>query len=224
MSELSDNDARMERLSRRGDKVDGGGGYTRFVRAMRFALPLAAIGVVVVLYFRSGVEETAIIPLAEREIAQDIKEQRISKNELMNPKFESMDKKSQPYEITADRAVQGESNKDLIMLERPIGRMTMQDGDVIKVTSQTGAYRQDTERFFLEGDVFLEHVQGYTLETAEAHIDMKQNFAWSEKDVHASGPDLSIDAKGIQANGQTGEIVFQGPAKLILDKGFEGGK
>ena len=118
--------------------------------------------------------------------------------------------------------IQGEVNKDLIMLELPVGHMTMEDGDVVTVRSNSGAYRQDTERFFLEGDVFLEHVQGYTLESSEAHIDLKQNFAWSEKDVYATGPDMAIDAKGIKANGQTGEIIFQGPARLVLEKGFEG--
>ncbi len=222
MDDGSDNIARMERLSRRDGGADLGVSYSRFVRVMRFALPLAAAVIVVLLYFRSGVEESAIVPIEDKEIAADLRDKDISRNELINPKFESMDKKSQPYKITADRAIQGEVNKDLIMLEHPVGHMTMESGDVITVHSNSGAYRQDTERFFLEGDVLLEHVQGYTLKSSEAHIDLKQNFAWSEKDVYATGPDLLIDAKGIKANGQTGEIIFQGPARLILEKGFDG--
>lgn len=222
MDSVSDNNARMERLSRREQTNDAGASYTRFVRIMRLALPLAAAVVIAVLYFRSGIEDTAIMPIEDKEIAAEIRDKDISRNELVNPKFESTDKKNQPYKITADRAIQGEVNKDLIMLERPVGHMTMDDGDVITVHSNSGAYRQDTERFFLEGDVLLEHVQGYTLKSTEAHIDLKQNFAWSEKDVQATGPDLAIDAKGIKANGQTGEIIFQGPARLVLEKGFEG--
>ena len=222
MDEISDSNARMERLSRREGGADSGASYSNFVRVMRLALPLAAAVIVVLLYFRSGMEERAIVPIEDQEIAEDIKNKSISRNELVNPKFESTDKKNQPYKITANRAIQGEVNKDLIMLELPVGHMTMEDGDVVTVRSNSGAYRQDTERFFLEGDVFLEHVQGYTLESSEAHIDLKQNYAWSEKDVHATGPDMAIDAKGIKANGQTGEIVFQGPARLVLEKGFEG--
>lgn len=212
---------RAERLTRRDDAPREVTGYSRFVRIMRLALPLAAISMVAVLFVVTGGENTAIVPVTQ---TQDIPEKKIAKNELLHPEFESRDKKNQPYKITADRAVQGESNKDLIMLEHPIGLMTMENGTQIKMHSDTGAYRQDTERFFLEGGVFLEHAKGYTLSSEEAHVDLKQNFAWSEKAVHGTGPDLSIEATGVQANGKTGRIVFTGPAKLVLQEGLEGMK
>ncbi len=218
----SHSDARMNRLSQRAFEDKDGGGYTLFVRVMRLILPVFAIVIVCLLYFRSGSQESAIIPVEEQKIVEDVKDQRISRNELLNPNFESTDREGQPYKITAERAIQGELNKDLIMLDRPVGEMVMQNGAVINMQSDTGAYRQDTERFFLEGNVFLRHDAGYVLKSQEAHIDLKENFAWSDQDVFASGPDVSIDAKGIQANGQSGEVIFQGPVKLLLDKGLEG--
>lgn len=212
---------RAERLVRRDDVPREVMGYSRFVRIMRLALPLAAIAVVSVLFIVTGGENTAIVPVAQ---TQEMPDKKIAKNELLNPEFESRDKKNQPYKITAARAVQGEANKDLIMLERPVGVMTMQNGVQVKMHSNTGAYRQDTERFFLEGGVFLEHAEGYTISSEEAHVDLKQNFAWSEMAVHGTGPDISIDATGVQANGKTGRILFTGPAKLVLSDGFEGMK
>lgn len=216
----ADHDARLERLSRRDERALDVAGYTRFVRVMRMALPLAAVGVFAILFIRTGVEDKLIVPIESDK--PKIKMQNITKNELINPKFESMDKKQQPYKITADRAVQGEKNKDLIMLDRPIGVMTMKGGVNITVHSDAGAYRQDTERFFLQGSVLMEHGDGYSLFSEEAHIDMKQNFAWSEKDVRGRGPNILIDAKGVRANGNTGEIIFAGPAKLILLNGVDG--
>lgn len=218
---ITEHEARIERLSRR-DKHNGTSslGYTRFVRIMRMVLPLAAVGVVTILLIRTGVEDTHIVPIESDK--SKIQDQNISKNELLNPKFESMDKKMQPYKITADRAVQGEKNKDLIMLDRPVGVMTMKDGVQLTVHSDTGAYRQDTERFFLQGEVFMQHADGYSLSSEEAHIDLKKNFAWSDKDVQGQGPDILIDAKGVRADGNTGEIVFSGPAKLVLENGVDG--
>ncbi len=217
----SEHDARIERLSRREKPHNSdAAGYTRFVRVMRMALPLAALGIVTILLVRTGVEDNLISPVESDQ--PKIQDQSISKNELLNPKFESMDKKMQPYKITADRAVQGEKNKDLIMLDRPVGVMTMKDGIQLTVHSDTGAYRQDTERFFLQGEVFMQHAEGYSLSSEEAHIDLKQNFAWSDKDVQGHGPDVLIDAKGVRANGNTGEIIFSGPAKLVLDNGLDG--
>lgn len=213
---------RMERLSKRDRDELSPVRYTAFVRMMRLALPLAAAVVIAFLFIRPGVDEQVIVPIEDVAKSPEIKEQEIAKNELLNPKFESTDNKNQPYSIVAERAVQGETNKDLIMLERPVGVMIMKDGVEITVKSRAGAYRQDTERFFLEGNVSMVHGGGYTLESEEAHIDMQKNFAWSEKDVQGRGPEISIAAKGVRANGETGEIIFTGPAKLTLEKGFEG--
>lgn len=218
---IADHEARLERLARReGVNVANAAGYTRFVRVMRLMLPLAAVGVITILFIRTGVEDKLIVPMESDK--PEIQMQNIAKNELLNPKFESMDKKNKPYKITADRAVQGEKNKDLIMLDRPIGVMTMKDGIQVTVHSDTGAYRQDTERFFLQGGVFMQHADGYTLSSEEAHIDLKQNFAWSDKDVQGQGPDILISAKGVRADGNTGEIIFAGPATLVLENGVDG--
>ena len=216
--------ARMERLSQRERKADRRSiqGYSKFVRFMRLVLPMSALALVVVLYLRSGLEEQVIKPMEEVTRAPRLKDRSIAKNELLNPKFESMSKQNLPYEITADRAVQGEKNKNLIMLERPVGRITMEDGMHVILQSDAGAYRQDTGRFFLEGDVYLEHDGGYTLQMTEAHIDLKKGLAWSEKDIEGEGPDMKIAAQGVKANNETGEVVFTGPATLVLDKGVGG--
>ncbi len=215
------NNDRMNRISRRDKSTGINAGYSKFVRIMRLALPLAAMIIVAILFLRTGIDDNLVVTTQNTD-NKDIKEQQIVQNELLNPKFESMDKKNQPYEIIAKRAVQGEKNKDLIMLEQPIGTMIMKDGLKVIMKANTGAYRQDTERFFLQGSVFMEHEGGYTLRSEEAHIDLKQNFAWSEKHVQGSGHEISIDATGVKANGATGEIIFTGPAKLILENGIGG--
>ncbi len=220
---IAEDQARSERLTSRHSKHDSDfSSYSRFVRIMRLALPLAAMVIVAVLFLRSGLEERTIEPISQD--SPEIRDQHISKNELLNPKFESMDKANRPYKITADRAVQGEKNKELIMLDRPVGVIDMGDNVNVTMRSDTGAYRQDTERFFLQGNVFLQHDDGYSLSSSEAHIDLKQSFAWSDKDVQGDGDDLYIIAKGVRANGKTGKIVFVGPAKLVLESGFGGVK
>jgi lipopolysaccharide export system protein LptC len=213
--------ARIERLSRRNRDGRPSASSSRFVRVMRLLLPLAAIGVIAALFTMNGMDEDVIVPKTAQQKTENLPKE-IVQNELLNPKFESRDKKNNPYEIVAARAVQGKTNKDLVMLEKPVGTMTMSDGKTIKVTSNTGAYRQDTERFYLDGGVHIEQSEGYTLESEEAHMDLQQRIAWSEKDVSGKGPDMEIEAKGLKADAKTGEILFTGPAKLVLKKGFEG--
>jgi len=217
--------ARLERLSVRDHRKSDHQsihGYSKFVRLMRLALPISALVIVVVLYLGSGLEEQVIKPMEEATKASSLERHSIAKNELLNPKFESMSRENLPYQITADRAVQGEINKNLIMLEHPIGRVTMEDGMHVVLQSNAGAYRQDTGRFFLEGDVYMEHDGGFTLHMEEAHIDLKQGYAWSEKNLEGMGPDMKIAAQGVRASNDSGMVVFSGPATLILDEGLSG--
>ncbi len=214
---------RLNRLSRR--DVSAGSysaGYTKFVRYMRLILPLIAVGIVAIIFLWPNSDDEAIIPV--RQNKKIFKDQHISKNELLNPKFESADKNKRPYKITAVRAVQGETNDNLIMLEKPVGVIKISDNETIRVSSLTGAYRRDTERFYLKGNVDIFHNKGYDLKSEEVHIDMKKNLAWSEKDVFGKGPDLSITAKGIKLDGESNDVVFIGPAKLVLENGIEGVK
>ncbi len=215
-------EARLRRLSHRDRDRDNNSysNYSAFVRFMRLVLPLAALAVLAILFVGTGAEEDIVISKEELVKTPKIREQEISQNELINPKFESTDSKDQPYQIVAQRAIQSEDNKDLIMLEKPVGVMRMKDGVDIRVTSKKGSYQQDIERFFLEGDVSFEHGEGYTLQSQEAHIDLQKNYAWSEKPVKGFGADIYIAASGMQVNGRTGDIIFTGPAKLILSKGF----
>ncbi len=215
--------ARMERLSRRARNNHYSiQVYSKFVKLMRLALPLSALAIVVILYLRSGLEEQVIKPMEEFTKAPALEERSIARNELLNPRFENISAQNLPYQITADRAVQGEINENLIMLDRPIGKITMEDGEFVTLQSNAGAYRQDTGRFFLEGDVYLEHNGGFTLQMQEAHIDLKQGFAWSEKSLEGAGPDMNIAASGVRANNNTGEVVFSGPATLTLEGGISG--
>jgi len=228
MSEIEDHisedeqDARLQRLSHRDRDNSSYSNYSSFVKFMRLVLPLAALAVLAVLFVGTGSEENIVVSKEELIKTPKISKQEISQNELINPRFESTDKKDQPYQIVAERAVQSEDNKDLIMLENPVGVMKMKDGVEVRVTSKEGSYQQDIERFFLEGDVSFEHGEGYILQSQEAHIDLQKNYAWSKKPVRGIGPDISIAASGMQANGETGEVIFTGPAKLVLSKGFEG--
>lgn len=222
MTELQLAEERAERLSRRDRDGIVNHHYTRFVRIMRLALPLASALVIFIVFLRIGGTDDKITPVERTAQTPEIQKEDVTRNELVNPRFVSVDKKNQPFEIVAERAVQGDTNKDLIMLERPVGKMNLESGGEVKMSALSGAYRQDTERFFLEGNVVLDHTDGYTLSGSEAHVDMKQNIAWSEKDVTAVGPDVNINAKGLRVNGKTGEIVFTGPAKLIFEGGFKG--
>ncbi|GJL85590.1 MAG: hypothetical protein DHS20C02_13650 [Micavibrio sp.] len=191
--------------------------YSKFVRWMRLILPLTALIIVAVLFTWTRMEEEIAIPVQQ----QATTEKDIGKNELVNPRFESTDENKQPYTITAQRALQGEEDEKLVILERPVADMLLNSGNWIAVEADKGAYHQETQKLLLEGHVKLFHDEGYQMETAKLHVDVEQSLAWSDDDVYGQGPAGTLEAKGLKANNENGRLVFTGPAKLILNSAMK---
>src|SRR5690606_11837427 len=99
--------------------------YTAFVRAMRIALPLAALAIIVIIFAWPNMHEDSLSVTAGKTQPPAT----IGKNELVNPRFESKDEKNQPYTITATRAVQGSTHEELIILEKPVADMVLNSGN-----------------------------------------------------------------------------------------------
>jgi len=209
---------RLERLSRHAGTVRSyNPARARWLRRLRLLLPVIALMIIAVLF---------TWPNMQTQIVQDVQEAEETassgRKELLNPVFESVDQKNQPYKIIAKRAIQGETEDELIILEEPSGTVKLSSGEDLDVTAQSGAYRQDVNRLFLEGDVKLVYDQQYTLKTAELDIDMKEAQAWSETDVRTTGPMGTLQAKGLEARNAEGILNFTGPAKLVLTDSLPG--
>jgi lipopolysaccharide export system protein LptC len=189
-----------------------GRGYTRFVRAMRILLPLAAVGLVAVVITWPDMEKR-VDPMKKEDLIPDTANMQ---NELLQPKFESIDAKNQPYTVTADTATQSRENPDIVNLDKPAGSMTMNDGGIVAIQALTGIYEQKDEKLFLKGDVKLMNDTGYTLESDEMRVNLKTSEAFSDKDVHVQGPDGTIEATGMEAFSDKGLLIFKGPATMIL--------
>lgn len=203
-------DARLERLTKRKAGRPYNERYSKAIRWLRLILPVIALGIAAVVFTWSNMETKTKI-LTEAQAPKSI-----GKNELLNPKFESTDEKKQPYTITAKRALQGETNEDLVILEEPLGDMLLSSGNWVAIQADQGAFRQDNKRLFLKGSVKLFHDDGYQMTMPELYIDMENNTAWSDHPVQAQGPAGTINATGLKANSESGHLIFSGPAKAVL--------
>jgi lipopolysaccharide export system protein LptC len=186
--------------------------YSKFIRRMRMILPLAALALVAVVFAWDNMSNENLVPVQDMKNAP----KTIGKNELLRPKFESMDDKNQPYTITATRAVRGEQDENMVILEKPVADMLLNSGNWIALEAKQGTYQQTERKLLLEGDVKLFHDDGYEMDTAKMHIDLDTNTAWSEDPVRAHGPAGTLEATGLKADTATGTLVFNGPATLVL--------
>lgn len=192
--------------------------YTKLVQSLRLILPLIAISIIGLLMAWPSVKDT-MEPIKQETVLP----QTIQKNELINPRFQSEDSKKQPFTITAARAVQSAHDSEVVILEKPMADITLNNGTWIAAEAERGAYRQEVERLLLEGHVKLFHDQGYQLETEKLMVNMKTREAWSDVFVHGQGPAGTLSAQGgLLANEGSGILIFQGPVKLVLNRAIEG--
>jgi len=189
--------------------------YSSLIHKVKIILPIIALILVVVMVGWNKFEGDKIVPIKEEDIQPEIK-QEIGKNELLNPRFESMDDKQQPFTLTADRAVQEDGENGEMILENPAGKMSLNSGEKVTLKAKNGSYKQIEQSLSLNENVNLGHSQGYTLTTQTLNIDLKSNKAWSNKDVHVTGPQGEIKAAGIDASNKEEILIFKGPATMTL--------
>ncbi len=219
MSEQNPHDDRLSRIAPNKERTYVyNAGYSKFIRTMKMAIPLIAVIMIVIVFVWSTSENDYMPPPADKHETQTI-----GKNELIDPHFESVDDKKQPYTIKAKRAIQGEENDNLLVLEEPLGDMVLEDDTWLAIQADQGAYRQDNQRLLLKGNVHIYHDQGYQLTTDQLHIDIKNNTMWTKDPVSGHGPAGTINALGMRGDMNTGVINFEGQAKLILNDTNEAG-
>lgn len=188
---------------------------SRIVRGLTYVLPLSALSLMAVLLLWSDMES----PLSSLSF-EDIEIPEAGQNELIMPRFESRDDRSQPFTVTAKKAVTKDGNKSLIYLESPLADMVMSDGGWVAIDAQHGEYDQERQYLFLSGDVKLFHNEGYQLHSDELSVSVKDQVVQSDLPVYGQGPTGKIDAKGVRAEGESGNLIFYGPAKLTLYNGM----
>ena len=192
--------------------------YTRFVKAMRWALPVVALGIVAIVMAWPKME-TTITPVTPENVSDN--QTPATQNELINPRFEGVDSANNPYTLTATRAVQSTQNADILLLTSPIGDVTLSNQEMLNITALKGNYRQEAGLLHLEGDVKVKHSSGYDLTTSRLMIDTKARETRTDQPVTVVGPAATLNASGMDGRNAEGILVFTGPAKLILKESLK---
>jgi lipopolysaccharide export system protein LptC len=212
--------AALDRLIRPGSA--GGGvrpGYTSFVKLMRVLLPLAALSIFGLLLAWPDMDSR--IPQAMTPPADSVQAENV-KNELINPRFEGMDDKQQPYTITATRATQSEEGDEIVALEEPVADIMLDSGHWLAAQASRGQYDQASNVLVLEEDVFLLYEDQYELETSKLSVDIEARRAWSDVAVAGKGIKGALNAANLRADLAENTLVFGGPARLVFHEEISG--
>ena len=187
--------------------------YSRFVSAMRIIIPLGIIAVIIALFTWPQLEQS-LPDIADTPLQGDIND---AENTLINPVFESLDKKRRPYVITAKKAeLKGLKNND-IFLDTPMGDFTLSNDRNLNITAKLGVYNQSKQTLYLNEDVNMAHSEGYNLDTQAMFIDLKQSIIKADEAVTIYFGQNILTGASLEIIEQGEHIKIQGPASIKLN-------
>lgn len=140
------------------------------------------------------------------------------KPSMEKPRLHGTDANNQPYNITAERAVQEDAkNMTLYKIE---GDIHLKDGAWISLLSDSGKYSVSSRTLDLSGSINLFMDNGYEFLTETARVDLKQSIATGNDKVFVQGPLGKLQSQGFVIKNNGDDMEFTGGVHLVI---FPGG-
>lgn len=187
--------------------------YSRFVGLMKRGLPALAASLAVVVLAWPGVltrkegfqlSFSGLRGLGEEELT------------MLNPRFMGVDRKGQPFVVTADSANQDPADARRVTLERVEADITLTDGSWLSLVASRGLYVQAEQTLTLEGPINIHSDTGYELHLSHAEMALAEGAAWSDSGVEGQGPFGQLRADRMRIEDQGQRMHFEGRVRLTV--------
>lgn len=184
----------------------------RFVRFMKFILPLIALGIVAaVIAWPQLSKKHNMLPLTFSNV--DSANAALVMN---NPRYRGTDASGQPYIVTADRAVQDPQDDKQVTLDRVQADITMNNGEWWSLTSDTGLYQGKLQLLDLYGNIAVFSDKGYEMHGHSAEINLETKVVSSDEKVWGHSALGKINANGMRIYDKGQRIVFINGVKTTI--------
>ncbi|MBB5517296.1 LPS export ABC transporter periplasmic protein LptC [Amphiplicatus metriothermophilus] len=186
-------------------------------RKLRIALPiLAAILVAAFLANarRDQPDEVFLKDFADLGAAPD-------ELRMANPRFAGVDGKGNPYEITAETALQNPEAQEVVELVRPRA-VTSRPEESTVVYAERGVFQSKENILTLKDGVALERAIGgrtYVLRASAATVDMDGETVVSENGVEGESEAGLLRADSMRAYNAERRVVFEGNVSMRIFPG-----
>lgn len=188
--------------------------YSVFVRVMKGALPMAALGLgIAVLAYALQPREPARVALTFGRVGE-------VKGDLgmENPRLTGTDDNGLPFTITAASATQVGRGSDTVRLADVTADFTTKDGATVRVTAREGVVDTQQRLFDVAGGIHLVSSDGYDVRTEIAHADLKAGTVHGENRIEADGKFGHAGADRFAFDRQTQKLQLSGHVKMLLHK------
>ncbi|MET4805793.1 LPS export ABC transporter periplasmic protein LptC [Limibacillus sp. MBR-115] len=190
-----------------------GNRYSSFVIFMKLALPIVAVGLVllIVVWPQFWDSDSRFTLPSIRITADDL-----NSRQMINPQYQGFDKENRPFSVTADLATQKPDNDEVVDLDNPKAELMLENGKWVTIDAQSGVYNQSRQTMDLKGRVNLNHEDDFVMTTEEVSVGIKAGTAFSNSPVEGHGPDGNLTGEGFRLLDEGARIFLLGKSRVIL--------
>jgi lipopolysaccharide export system protein LptC len=187
----------------------------QFMRRMRVALPILAAVLIATFFFstrQSGVDDAFLEDFADIDATPE-------SLKTAKPHFTGVDARGNPYEVTAEAALQQANGGKVVDLEAPRAVTSTGEGQSV-VAAKSGVFDADAKRLDLREGVTFEHKVGatnYVLKTPQATYTIDDRVVVSDAGVGGEGSDGELlRADRMSADDREGKLIFEGNVSMRI--------
>jgi len=190
------------------------GRYSRFVRAMRIALPLGAFALLAVLLAwprLHGPEGDVVTPTAD-----GVDLERDGRVRLDHPRYVGEGADTPGFTVEAEAARVDPTAPRRIELERMHAELPARDGRDIAIEAGHAVYDRERAVLDLDGGIEVVTDDGYRLQTEAAEIEIEAGRLRTRAPVEGDGPAGELEADRLEVTDRGDVLRFTGNVRLRL--------
>ncbi len=188
--------------------------HSRRVYFLRYALPVAVIGGLVLIVLGSWLDPLRFY----RALPIEFGKLSISGNKLTMeaPKLSGFTRDQRPYSVTAHSASQDLTKPDVVELSDIQGRVERDDRTMTELRARSGLYDTKSEFIHLFGGIVIQSGDGYQIWLSEADIEVRKGHVVSNHPVNAAFPDGTLQANRLEVFDHGALAVFDGGVTMTV--------
>ena len=136
---------------------------------------------------------------------------------LVKPIFMGLNKKEQPFKVSASKATRFKETSNTFYLDNPVGEILIDD-DKYFLSGKQGIYDKNIQNLKVNGDVKFNSNSDLNFSTTEVFFDFKDQILFGEEKVVGIQNNSRISSEGIKIINKENRIIFTGKSKLLLKK------
>ena len=186
--------------------------YSKFIKTIKFVF--LGISVLMLLLIVINNKQNQIKIIGEKFSYTEKIDGSINQV-LVKPIFMGLNKKEQPFKVTASKATRFKEESNTFYLENPVGEILIEN-DKYFLSGNSGVYDKNIQELKINGDVKFNNNLDLKFSTTEVLFDFKDQILFGEKAVSGYRNNSKIDSQGIKILNKENKIIFTGKTKLLL--------